>query len=387
MKLRKVIHIYNRAYNDYFPDMESDYYYLAGWSGTVAKQTVKYTNEYVIENWRPERDIKRPVVRRIEGVVCRLFPSHYSTQLGELSTAMIREMLFQTKKCDVLIHHSSVHNNSLRLVSLFFKRNPIVAQQHGDSPAFFKYIRNRRLKKYITHSVEKSLLRNVDHFFVLRNAEADFLNRISPKSTISLQTMGVDFSKFFPANKKASRKKLGIQNKKKVMLYVGRFYRLKGVDLILKAFCELRREYCMELVLVGGKQTDELYYEAKKSGAMVFGRVPHDEITLFYNAADVYMLPGFSPSYWGIDVATMESLACGTPIVSTTLKEIPAADRKNLGIVPKDELDIARCVSEVLEYPERYRNCRSVAMKYYCWRNIIKQTVCIYDRLFDDYYS
>ena len=55
MKKRKIIHIEHRAYGSYFPKEDSEYYYLAGWSSAVARQTVKYTNRYTIGNWRQEK--------------------------------------------------------------------------------------------------------------------------------------------------------------------------------------------------------------------------------------------------------------------------------------------------------------------------------------------
>ncbi len=55
-------------------------------------------------------------------------------------------------------------------------------------------------------------------------------------------------------------------------------------------------------------------------GVKFIGAVHHEETVLWYNAADIYCLP----SLWeGCPNVIIESLACGTPIVSTTVGGIP----------------------------------------------------------------
>ena len=387
MKRRKIIHIYNRSYDAYFPTEESEYYYLAGWSSAVARETMKYTDSYVIENWRPERDVTKVTVREVQGIVCRLFPSLYSKHFGDLSIKMLRELKIHTDKYETLIHHSGIHCNSLRSLALLFKDTPIVAQHHGDLPPFVKFKQNGKPKLYLSHSAEKMLLSNIDHFFVLRKAEMEFLSLYAPNADVSLQTMGVDFDKFKPIDKATSRKVLHFPPKKKIILYVGHFYNLKGVALILETYKALQRKHDIELVLVGGSQSDELYDEVVSTGARYYGMIPHDDLPLYYSAADVYLLPAFSSCYWGIDVTTIESLACGTPIVSTTLRDFPTHEWRHLGVIPENENDVPRCVSSVLDNAHAYHNCRKVSQKYYDWRNIIRHTVMVYENLFEEYYG
>lgn len=387
MKKRKIIHIYHRAYNAYFPREDSEAYYLAGWSGAVARRTVEYSNKYVIENWRPERNVHGQVAREVGGVVCRLFPSICSGNIGDWSPLMLRELRTQAKKHEILIHHSSIHSHSLYLISSIFRYVPIIAQHHGDSPSLVRYNRNGRLRTLMSHFIEKRSICHIDHFFILHKAEEDFLLRCAPKSRISLQTMGVNFNEFRPIDRMLARRQLKLPKNKRILLYVGRFYRLKGVDIILKAYTELKQKYDIELVLVGGSKTDELYSVVRSSGSRIFHRLPHDELPTYYSAADVYLLPVFSPDYaGGIGVAVIESLACRTPVVSTTLVNFPTRERQKLGEIPKDKEDVARCVSRILDNPSSYLNCREIAMRCYDWENIIRRTVEIYDGLFERYY-
>ncbi len=387
MKKRKIIHIYYRAYDSYFPSKDSEYYYLAGWSSAVARQTVKYTNKYIIENWRPEREVKKTVVQEVQGIMCRLFPAKYMKPLEGWSPTMLKELKKQAKGDEILIHYSSIHSNSLYLIASLFRNIPIVAQQHGDSSPLMRFRQNKKPVTLLTHFVERRALKTVDHFFVLRKRELEFLSSFLPKSQITLQTMGVDFEEFKPINKEYARKKLNLPQNKKIMLYIGRFYKLKGVDIILRTFQDLKKRYNNELILIGGSPTDELYEDVKLSGARFYGRLPHNELPLYFSAADLYLLPTFDKIYAGIDVSSLEALACNVPIVSTTLKDFPTDEWKKLGKIPKDEKDVTRCVSEILGNAFAHYNCREIAKKYYGWKSIIKNTIEIYDKLFEKYYE
>jgi len=388
MKKRKIIHIYRRDYNSYFPQKDSEYYYLAGWSSAVARQTVRIDNKYTVECWRPDREIKKILVLNVQGIICRLFPAKHIRFFGDWSFSLLKELKKQSKGSEIIIHHSSIHNYLLYLIAILFPHVPIVAQHHGDRPALAVFPRRKKFVSIVINYIEKKSLKNIDHLFVLDKKEMEFLSKLIPRFRIGLQTMGVDFDKFKPVNKKKAREKLDLPEGKKIMLYIGKFYRLKGVDVILRTFQDLKRKYDIELILIGGSCSDPLYEEMKASGAKCFKYISHNNLPLFYSAADVYLLPSFSLDYaGGIGVAVIESLACGVPVVSTTLKYFPKNELHKVGKIPRDENDVERCVSEILENPSDYSNCRNVAKNVFSWEKIIKNTVHIYDKLFKEYYS
>lgn len=386
MKKKKIIFIEYRAYDSYFPAKDSPYYYLAGWSSAVARQTLRYTSAYLIENWRPEKEVHTSIVREVKGVICRLFPAKYVSHFGYWSPDMLKELRKQAMEYDILIHHSSIHNNSLYLIALLFKDIPLVAQHHGDKSSRLKYNHDRRYRALMARFIERMTLKNIDHFFVLTNSEMSFLQSFLPMSRITRQTMGVDFDEFNPIDKGIARDKLSITRTKRVMLYVGKFYQLKGVDIVLKAYAQLNSKYDIELLLVGGSTADPLYQAVRSSGARSYGYLPHEELPLYYSAADVYVMSAFSDRYCGIDVAAIESLACGVPVVSPILKDFPNDIRDKVGKIPKCEDDVASCVSAILEYPYIYRHCRRAAQRYFDWKIIIEKTTDVYKQLFEEYY-
>ena len=400
MKKRKIIHI--QGPSSPFSNRENDvtvdsYDYLTWpWFSHVAFNTLKYTDKYDIECWRPEKDVSKISTREIEGVTFKIFPCKYLSDIRVVRTSqialsllsMLKALKKEVKDNEVLIHLHGVHVPATYLTSYLFRNLPIVAQHHGDMPALLAFKWRKNPLFLLAYFVEKITLNNIDHFFVGAKGEKELLSHIVEPNKVSIQTMGIYFERFKPLNKIEARRKLNLQLDHKIMLNVGRYGR--GIDLALKAFQILKKKYDVELVWIDSIPGQPLHNEAKEMGARVCGFVPLETLILYYNAADVYVFPSFERRLLkvgaGIGVATIESLACGVPAVATALKHFPTDERRKVGKIPKDEEDVVKCISGIFEDPSTYKDCREVAKKYYSWNVIINNTIEIYDELFDKYY-
>ncbi len=81
------------------------------------------------------------------------------------------------------------------------------------------------------------------------------------------------------------------------------------------------------MIVGGGHLADMLKRQARESGLadrIVFaGRVPEEDLPLYYRAADVSVVPSIALEGFGLVVA--ESLACGTPAIVTPVGGLPEA--------------------------------------------------------------
>jgi glycosyltransferase involved in cell wall biosynthesis len=201
--------------------------------------------------------------------------------------------------------------------------------------------------------------------------------------------VGVDFNEFIITNKKEAKKALGFSEDEKIMLHVGRFYQEKGVDLALKTYQKLKKKLDVKLIIIGGQKNEPLYKVLKESGIVVKERGPKKDLLTYYNAADVYLFPAFPPLlFGGIGTAPLESLACGTPVVGTNLIHFIGTEEElnQIGCIPRSFEEVIEYTLSVLNNPEKYKNCREIAKKYFDWNVIINKLIPLFEELFKKYY-
>ena len=140
---------------------------------------------------------------------------------------------------------------------------------------------------------------------------------------IGVVPCGVDLNLFRPLDTAAARHRLGFAPDHPIVLFVGRFDSVKGIDRLVTAMTYLRRRDSLRLVLVGGDglaspATRRLQKQVRDLGlqdTVTFaGRIVQDRLPPYYSAADVLVVPSLYESF---GLVGLEALACGTPVVAT----------------------------------------------------------------------
>lgn len=137
---------------------------------------------------------------------------------------------------------------------------------------------------------------------------------------------GVDLARFAPMPKRDARIATGLPEDRRLILFVGNVIKTKGVHELWHAFARLAaQDIELELVVVGdGPELAWLQRQAKSAvlahRTRLVGRVAHDELGAWFNAADVVCLPSYRE---GIPNVLLEATACGVPIVATRVGGIP----------------------------------------------------------------
>ena len=139
---------------------------------------------------------------------------------------------------------------------------------------------------------------------------------------ISVIPLGVDLERFRPLEKAAARAELGLADER-IVLFVGRLEPLKGVDILINAAALLESDVDCSVLIVGGdaasgSQVARLRGLARERGIeqrIAFtGAVDHDKLPLYYNAADVCVVPSHYESF---GLVAVEAMASGVPVVAS----------------------------------------------------------------------
>ncbi len=143
---------------------------------------------------------------------------------------------------------------------------------------------------------------------------------VSPSNAVQVPC-GVDTEHFRPMGRAQVRRRLQLPDDEPLVLFVGRIEPLKGIDILLRAAAETEGRF--RLLVVGGDSREagrksELRRLADDLGIadrVVFrDAVPHDELPLYYNAADVCVVPSYYESF---GLVAVEAMACGVPVVAS----------------------------------------------------------------------
>lgn len=178
----------------------------------------------------------------------------------------------------------------------------------------------------------------------------------------------------------------------KVVLYVGRLVREKGVMDLMHAFALIHREYPRsELEIIGSGPLETLLRQLSISlgisAATDFVGFISDEGVLseHYSRADVVVIPSH---YEPFGLVALEAMASGVPVVTSGvggLAEV-VTDKSGLTVTPCSPTEIANAVCAIFGNPSLSAELSKVARlrsQEYDWRMIAKRTRQMYNDYID----
>jgi len=177
---------------------------------------------------------------------------------------------------------------------------------------------------------------------------------------------GVDLSMFQPIDRTEARRKIGYRSER-LLLFVGRLERLKGVDVAIRALALLRdRSHDDVRLLILGEDSPRSDEESEKERLKAIaaaegvqdrvdflGSVAHHELPFFYSAADVCVMPSYSESF---GLVGLEAQACGTPVVGSDVTGLRSVLRDEVSgylVAGHNPAAYAEKIGRLLENPEQ----------------------------------
>ncbi|MBI4572392.1 MAG: glycosyltransferase family 4 protein [candidate division NC10 bacterium] len=178
--------------------------------------------------------------------------------------------------------------------------------------------------------IERACLRRATRIQVLSDFSADQLWKLYriPAERIVKIPGGVDIERFQPAaDREAVREALGLPARSPLLFSLRNLEARMGLDTLIRAMAILRRHVPEVLLLIGGagslrQELESLAASLDLRGHVRFlGYVLEAHLPLYYQVADLFVLP--TRELEGFGLATVEALACGTPVLGTRVGATP----------------------------------------------------------------
>jgi len=197
---------------------------------------------------------------------------------------------------------------------------PYVLQTHGSIP---RMVAKRNLKRLFDILWGNTLLKDASKTIAITQLEATQLQDVGVSSDkIEIVPNGIDLTEIGESPQKGKfRRKYGLRDDQKIVLYLGRIHKIKGLDVLVKAFVGLTKKLSDVMLVIVGPDDGFLTGLLKLRGALgigdrmlLVGPLYGQEKLAAYADADVYVLPSIHEVF---GMTVLEACACGIPVVLT----------------------------------------------------------------------
>ena len=258
---------------------------------------------------------------------------------------------------------------------------PYILQSHGSVfPLFQKQLLKNKCGQFLGNDV----LRCASRVIALNYNEAEQYKIMDVKNEkIIILPNGIDAFKYANINNACGGfiKKYGIGRNKKLILYLGRLNKTKSIDLLINAFSDLSAKLDNTILILAGPGGDyqstleDLVRALNLNDKVLFtGFISDEEKRMAFIDSDIFVTPSFS----GFPITFLESCACGTPIITTSIGDELGWIHNNVGYVvgnDKDELTDAMLnilTNESLRTQFGDKG-KQLALTDFDWNNIINK--------------
>ena len=235
--------------------------------------------------------------------------------------------------------------------------------------------------------------RHASHVIAVSEAtRQDVINllKVSPRRVTTVHNgVGGQFRPATPEHKAAFRQAKGIDGR--AILYVGTLEPRKNLPTLIEAFSHIANdpEFGDVTLLIGGSKGwyyKEIFATAERLGLTArgrvrwLGRVPDDELSLWYNIANVCAYPSL---YEGFGLPPLEAMACGTPVIASDTSALPeVVGTAGILLEPINVQTWANALSKVLSDNDFASNLSRAGLQQasrFSWERTAAETAAILD--------
>ncbi len=177
----------------------------------------------------------------------------------------------------------------------------------------------------------------------------------------SVLPIGVNLDRFQKpsASKGELREKYGLPTDKKLLAFVGRLVKGKGVAELAEAVRQLDDSYTA--VFIGDGSEKQQIRQKAGDQAILTGQVANQEISEYLAASDLFVLPSYSE---GMPTVVIEALALKVPVLCTSVGGVPSLFGKHQHLLVKPR-SVADLKAAVIDYMEGGKWQKDIAEELY----------------------
>ncbi len=265
---------------------------------------------------------------------------------------------------------------------------PYILQPHGSTP---RIIEKKRLKLLYDIFYGYKIFKNASHVIAVSEEEANYDKKMGLKENkISVIYNGLELDFVAKSHTLGNfKKKYDINGK--MILYLGRIHKTKGIDFAIRAFSELVKEMDNVLFVIAGSDNDykkELESIINKLGIsdkVIFtGFIGESDKIDAYSDADIFI---HTVKYMGgVGLAPLEAILCGTPVIVTDeCAEIIKKSNSGYIVNYDDLVSLKDTMKYILEHQEEVKINASTYKKYilenYSWEKVTKEYLKLYSNV------
>ena len=304
----------------------------------------------------------------------------YSPRLFAVMTKLARDV-------DVVVAHTHTFMSTVAAARAA-RRNakPFVLIQNNP------YIEYRFPLDVVQRAADASIGRyttgRADRLVAISEFTARYLERIAPRSSVTVMHLGTDVERFSPVERPQRvdiRRRLGLPADAFVAFTVRRLFFRNGLDTLLDAAAALRDRPDLHVVIGGSgperREIEQRIERDRLERVHVVGFIPDADLPDYFRAADVFVLPTRTAEGFGL--VLMEAAATGIPSIATDSgapREIVDDGVTGLLVRPDAPAELAAAIGRVHDAPDLLASMSRAALaksSEFTWDRSIDRLECI----------
>jgi glycosyltransferase involved in cell wall biosynthesis len=326
----------------------------------------------------------------VEAAGVTVLPFHCVFNVGLLlySPAIKRWMKTHLQRFDIIhLHDYRSYQNNVAARFATMRGTPCILQPHNSMP---RMVSKRALKWLYDAFYSNKLMQATTQLIAVSKQEVACSARKGfDLNKIALIYMGIDSNVAPKSLPKKGTFKAKYDISERIILYLGRLHKSKGIDTLIRAFFELTKQIDnVVLVIIGSDEgyrskleelTDKLHLRER---VRFIGYVDGYDKTCAYADAEVFV---HAVQYMGgVGLTPLEAICCGAPVIVTkqcgeVIEEAGCGYIVDYG----DVADLNRKIVTLLENPnlreEMVRRGQTYVRQNLSWAAIAERIESIYE--------